>query len=94
MPRKKKTEIEQLEELKADFEAMMNDNPKENTMSKLSKLSKVTENISINRYDNGWMVEVGGRDDENDWKTAKILCNTEEEMIAVVREWNSMEMAD
>ena len=94
MPRKKKTEIEQLEELKADFEAMMNDNPKENTMSKLSKLSKVNENISINRYDNGWMVEVGGRDDENDWKTAKILCNTEEEMIAVVREWNSMDLED
>lgn len=94
MPRKKKTEIEQLQELKADFEAIMNDNPKENTMSKLSKLSKVTESISINRYDNGWMVEVGGHDDENDWKTAKILCNTEEEMIAVVREWNSMEMAD
>jgi hypothetical protein len=40
------------------------------------------------------MVEVGGRDDENDWKTAKILCNTEEEMLAVVREWNSMEVAD
>ena len=63
-------------------------------MSKLRKLSKVKENISINRYDNGWMVEVGGRDDENDWKTAKILCNTEEEMIAVVKEWNSMAIAD
>ena len=61
-------------------------------MSKLHKLSKVNENISINRYDNGWMVEVGGRDDENDWKTAKILCNTEEEMLAVVQEWNSMEL--
>ena len=61
---------------------------------KLNKLSKVNENISINRYDNGWMVEVGGRDDENDWKTAKILCNTEEEMLAVVQEWNSMEVAD
>ena len=61
-------------------------------MSKLSKLSKVNENISINRYDNGFMVEVGGRDNENDWKTAKVLCNTEEEMIAVVKEWNSMEI--
>ena len=61
-------------------------------MAKLSKLSKVNENISINRYDNGFMVEVGGRDDENDWKTAKILCNTEEEMIAVIKEWNSMEI--
>lgn len=62
--------------------------------NKLKKLSKVNESISINRYDNGWMVEVGGRDDENDWKAAKILCNTEEEMIAVVREWNSMDLAD
>jgi hypothetical protein len=61
-------------------------------MSKLNKLSKVNENISINRYDNGFMVEVGGRDDENDWKTAKVLCNTEEEMIAVIKEWNSMDL--
>ena len=61
-------------------------------MSKLSKLSKVNESITLNRYDNGFMVEVGGRDNENDWKTAKILCNTEEEMMAVVREWNSMEI--
>jgi len=61
-------------------------------MAKLTKLSKVNESITINRYDNGFMVEVGGRDDENDWKTSKVLCNTEEEMIAVVKEWNSMEL--
>lgn len=61
-------------------------------MTKLAKLSKVNESITVNRYDNGWMVEVGGRDDESDWKTAKILCNTEEEMIAVVKEWNNMEL--
>ena len=67
---------------------------KEISMSKLSKLSRVNENISVNRYDNGFMVEVGGRDDENDWKTAKILCNSEEEMLAVIREWNSMDVAD
>jgi len=65
---------------------------KETKMSKLNKLSKVNESITINRYDNGFMVEVGGRDDENDWKTAKILCSTEEEMLAVVQEWNSMDV--
>ena len=63
-------------------------------MTKLKKLDKVNENITVNRYDDGWMVEVGGRDSEGDWKTAKILCNTEEEMIAVVREWNTMEVND
>jgi hypothetical protein len=61
-------------------------------MSKLSKLSKVNESITINRYDNGWMVEVGGRNEDDDWKTAKILCNTEDEMLAVVQEWNTMDV--
>ena len=61
-------------------------------MAKLNKLSKVNESITLNRYDNGFRVEVGGRDSENDRKTAKVLCNTEEEMIAVVKEWNSMEI--
>jgi len=61
-------------------------------MAKLNKLSKVNESITLNRYDNGFMVEVGGRDHENDWKTAKILCATEEEMMAVVKEWNSMDL--
>jgi hypothetical protein len=59
---------------------------------KLIKLDKVNESITINRYDNGFMVEVGGRDDENDWKTAKVLCNTEAEMLDVVKEWNTMEI--
>ena len=89
MARKKKSEvteadlIRELENLKLEYDNM-----------KLGKLSKVNENITVNRYDNGWMVEVGGRDEENDWKTAKILCNTEEEMLSVVREWNAMDVAD
>lgn len=61
-------------------------------MAKLSKLAKVNENISLNRYDNGWMVEVGGRDKKEDWKTAKIMCNTEEELLAVIKEWNTMDL--
>lgn len=88
MARKKKTEvseadlIRELDNIKLEYDMA----------KKLNKLSKVNENITINRYDNGWMVEVGGRDDENDWKTSKILCNTEEEMLAVVKEWNTMEI--
>jgi hypothetical protein len=58
----------------------------------LGKLSKVNETITINRYDNGFMVEVSGRDDDNDWKTAKILCHSEAEMLEVVKEWNSMDI--
>lgn len=60
--------------------------------NKIKKMTKVNESISINRYDNGWMVEISGRDKNSDYKTAKILCNTEDEMIAVVKEWNTMEL--
>ena len=63
-------------------------------MSKISKLSKVNESITLNRYDNGWMVEIGGRDKKEDWKTTKTMCNTEDELIAVIKEWNSMDVAD
>jgi hypothetical protein len=61
-------------------------------MAKLTKLAKVNESITINRYDNGFMVEVSGRDDESDWKTAKVLCSTQEEMMAVIQEWTSMDL--
>jgi len=61
-------------------------------MKYLNKLEKVSESITINRYDNGYMVEVSGRDDDNDWKTSKVICNSEEEMLNVVKEWNSMDL--
>ena len=61
-------------------------------IKKLTKLAKVNDSITLNRYDNGWMVEVGGRDEENDWKNAKILCNSEEELIALIKEYNTMDV--
>lgn len=67
---------------------------KENKMSKLSKLSKVNESFTVNRYDNGYMIEVSGRDDENDWKTSKIMCSTREELFEVINEALDMEKDD
>ena len=61
-------------------------------MAKLTKLSKVSESITINRYDNGWMVEVGGRNKKDEWASSKTLCNTEEELLALIKEYNTMEI--
>lgn len=61
-------------------------------MAKLNKLAKVNDSITVNRYDNGWMVEVGGRDEDQDWKNCKILCNSEEELIALIKEYNAMDV--
>ena len=63
-------------------------------MTKLlnQKLAKVNDNISVYRYDNGWMFELGGRDEDGDWKTVKTLCLSEDDVIALFREWNNMDM--
>ena len=61
-------------------------------MAKLDKLSKVNDSITVNRYDNGWMVEVGGRDKKEDWATAKVMCATEEELFALIKEYNTKEI--
>jgi hypothetical protein len=59
---------------------------------KLTKLSKVNESFTVNRYDNGFMLEIGGRDIENDWKNCKILCSTEAELFEVIKEALAMEL--
>jgi len=57
------------------------------------KLDKVSDSFSVNRYDNGYMIEVGGKR-EDDWETAKILVSTVDELIALIREYDSMELQD
>jgi len=62
------------------------------TVTKLSdKLVKVNENFTINLYDNGFMVEAGGRNKKSDYVNAKILCSTLEEVQALVAEACTME---
>jgi hypothetical protein len=68
---------------------------KENKMSAISdKLVKVNENFTINRHDNGFMIEVGGRDDNDDWKSAKVIVSTEDELIEVIKEALSLPVAE
>ena len=50
------------------------------------KLAKVNESYTINMYDNGFMLEIGGRDHNEEWKTAKIMVSTIDELVALVRE--------
>jgi hypothetical protein len=56
------------------------------------KLNKVNDSYTVNRYDNGFMVEVSGRDSEGDYKTSKVLCNTEEDLLTVIKQINSLEL--
>jgi hypothetical protein len=61
-------------------------------VSKVSdKLSKVNENFNINMYDNGYMLEVSGKDADGDYKTAKIMVATSEQLLALIAEVVEME---
>ena len=62
------------------------------TVSKLGdKLVKVNDNFSIHMYDNGFMVEAGGRNKKGDYVQAKILCINVDEVLSLVREACEME---
>jgi hypothetical protein len=62
------------------------------TVTKLSdKLIKVNDNFSVHMYDNGFMVEVSGRNKKTDYVSARILCSTLEEVQALVAEACVME---
>jgi hypothetical protein len=55
------------------------------------KLDKVNESFTINMYDNGYMIEVGGKDSDNEWKTAKIMVQSVEDLVALVKEATQLE---
>jgi hypothetical protein len=60
-------------------------------MIKLSdKLAKVNDSFSVNMYDNGFMFEMGGRSEDEDWVTAKIVCNNIDELVALIKEASEM----
>lgn len=55
------------------------------------KLEKINDNFTVYMYDNGFMFEISGRDENGDWKAAKILCKDLEELINLIKESNTME---
>ena len=62
-------------------------------VSKISdKLTKINESYTVYRYDNGFMMEAGGRNKKGDYVTAKILCNTLDEVLILVKEAGEMDL--
>ena len=65
---------------------------KENSVMKIGdKLAKVNEDMTIRMYDNGFMFEISGRTHDDDWKSAKILVNSVDELVELINEAVLME---
>ena len=57
------------------------------SISKIAdKLVSVNDSFTVYTYDNGYMLEIGGKDSNDEWPTAKIVCNTVEELLVLVKE--------
>lgn len=54
------------------------------------KLAKVNDSYNVQMYDNGFMFEITGKDTEGEWKTAKIMCATIDQLTALVKEASDM----
>lgn len=55
------------------------------------KLSKIDEDVTVTFADNGFIITAQGRDEEDDWTNAKIVCNTLDEVVALLDEASKME---
>jgi len=56
-----------------------------------NKLAKVNDNFTVYMYDNGFMLEIGGRGDNDEWITTKLLCNSLDELVELITQATSMD---
>ncbi len=61
-------------------------------IEQISELKEISESITYYRYSNGYMVELDGRDQEDDYKTIKLICSTLDEVFSILREVDKLEL--
>jgi hypothetical protein len=86
--------LNELEELTREFELIKEDNmakakPAVNKIA--DKLSKVNDSFSVNMYDNGYMLEISGRNSDGDYKSVKIMCSSIAQLHSVIDEATALE---
>jgi hypothetical protein len=57
----------------------------EENVTLLQTLEKTNQGYEIQRYDNGFLLEVGGRDYNDDWISLKLVVNSEAELIDLIK---------
>jgi hypothetical protein len=55
------------------------------------KLTKADESFTVHMYDNGYMFEISGRNSDDDWASAKIMCTSIDEIADLAKEAAGMD---
>jgi hypothetical protein len=50
------------------------------------KLTTVNDSFTITMYDNGFLIDIGGKAEEDEWRTAKIMVPDVDRLLELVRE--------
>jgi hypothetical protein len=58
------------------------------------KLTKVSESFTVNMYDNGYLIDVGGQDSNDDLKNVKLTVRDLDSLIVIIKEVAAMERRD
>lgn len=66
----------------------------EHKISVAECLEKVSESLSVYMYNNGFMLEISGRDIEGEWKTAKIVTTNLDDLFKLIEEVTVMPRDD
>ena len=54
------------------------------------KLTRVSECVNVYFYDNAYMVEVSGRNEEDNWVATKLVCRDLSEVQVLLEEVDSL----
>jgi hypothetical protein len=62
---------------------------------KLSTIfSAVNDSVTVYRFENGWMLEVSGRDlAEEEWPTKKIVCSDLKNVLTLLEEYSKIKLS-
>ena len=52
----------------------------------------VSESVTLNRYENGWMVEVSGDDHNDDWQNKKFIFPDLKNVLTFIEEYSKIKL--
>ena len=55
--------------------------------------SSVNDSVTVYRFENGWMVEISGRDHFDEWPTKKIVCSDLKNVLTLLEEYSNIKLS-
>ena len=53
----------------------------------------VHESVTLNRYENGWMVEVSGNDHDDSWQNKKFIFSDLKLVLTFIEEYSKIKLS-